>query len=82
MTMNITLGRILRVIAYRGRYALYWVDVGDDGEIVKIHASEEVDMSFKDLDELKAVVKMIDDARKLPVFHVNGDSRHLMSREE
>ena len=82
MTMNITLGRILRVIAYRGRYALYWVDVGDDGEIVKIHSSEEVDMSFKNLDELKAVVKMIDEARKLPVFQITASTKSLMSREE
>ena len=82
MTMNITLGRILRVISYRGRYALYWVSVDGDGEIVKIHSSEEVDTSFKNLDELKAVVQMIDEARCKPVFHVNGDSRHLMSREE
>ena len=82
MTMNITLGRILRVISYRGRYSICWVSVDGDGEIVKIHSSEEVDTSFKNLDELKAVVQMIDDARKLPVFQITASTKILMSREE
>lgn len=82
MTMNITLGRILRIISYRGRYTLCWVSTDADNEIVKIHSGEEVDTSFKSYDELKAVVALINEARKLPVFVVSQDTKYLMSREE
>lgn len=82
MTMNITLGRILRVISHRGRYALCWVSVDDDGEIVKIHSGEEVDTSFKNLDELKEVIALINEAKVKPVFVITPSTKYLISREE
>lgn len=82
MTMNITLGRILRVISYRGRYTLFWCSVDADGEIIKVHSGEDVDTSFRSMDELKDVLALIAEARAMPVFVITASTKSLLSCEE
>ena len=77
MKNDVEHGRALRVINWKGRYRLLWTDVDADGELVRVLKNEEIDLSFKTLDEMKALIVLVEEAKKAPVVCINGSNEKL-----
>lgn len=67
-------GRILRIVSYRGRVKLFWCSLDKDGDVDKVLKDEDLDFSFKNLDEMQALIELVEGARKLPVLQISSSS--------
>ena len=74
MKNDVEHGRILRIVSYRGKVRLYWCSLDADGDVDKILKNEEIEYSFKTLDEMKALIALVENAGRLPVVQVNISS--------
>lgn len=77
MKNDVEHGRVLRVVNWKGRYRLLWTDVDSDGELVRVLKNEEIDLSFKTLDEMKALIALVEGAKSAPVLCINGANEKM-----
>ena len=75
-------GRVLRVVSMRGRYRLCWAVVDADGEVDYLLPSEDIDLSFRTFEEMKALIELVEEARKLPVLVVNSLNRSMYIKQD
>jgi len=71
----------LRVCSYNGKYYLAVCLLDSDGDVVKI-LNEDVDLSFKNMEELRGMVEEVNNASRLPVIHKNSCNRAILRQEE
>ena len=75
-------GRVLRVVSMRGRYRLCWAVVDAEGDVDYLLPSEDIDLSFRTFEEMKTLIELVDEARKMSVLHVSAANRHLLIKQD
>ena len=46
-------------MSYRGRVKLFWCSLDKDGDVDKVLKDEDLDFSFKNLDEMQALIELV-----------------------
>lgn len=77
MKNDVEHGRELRQVSYKGRYRLMWAQVDADGDIVRLLKNEDVDASFRSLDELRALIALVEGAKGKSIITVNSGNERM-----
>lgn len=68
---------VLRVVAKSGKYSLAYTSVDSDGDFNKIVESD-VELSFRNMQELKDLIVKLNEASKMPVLHVGSYNKRII----